>query len=190
MSKIDTEKLLYIDQPILNENKTRRKNLSMAWIDYKKAYNMVSQSWILYCRKMYKIPDQIVQFIEKTTETWRVDLTVKGKSLAEVDILRGIFYHNYYLWEPWCHPTTSLGNAESDKNTVNRKKISTTRCTWTTSNILPKNEKEIETLILYIDLRHSQTCHFKGDRSAYSIGVGELGWQYGTGLKSHGTVTD
>ena len=26
--------------------------------------------------------------------------------------------------------------------------------------------------------------------AAYSIGVGELGWQYGTGLKSHGTVTN
>ena len=25
---------------------------------------------------------------------------------------------------------------------------------------------------------------------AYSIGVGKLDWQYGTGLKSHGTVTD
>ena len=25
---------------------------------------------------------------------------------------------------------------------------------------------------------------------AYSIGMGELGWQYGTGLKSHGTVTN
>ena len=25
---------------------------------------------------------------------------------------------------------------------------------------------------------------------AYSIGVGELDWQYGTGLKSHGTVTN
>ena len=33
--------LLYIDQQILNESKTRRKNLAMAWIDYKKAYDMV-----------------------------------------------------------------------------------------------------------------------------------------------------
>ena len=24
----------------------------------------------------------------------------------------------------------------------------------------------------------------------YSVGVGELGWQYGTGLRSHGTVTN
>ena len=44
--------------------------------------------------------------------------------------------------------------------------------------------------MLYIDLRPGQTCHSKDSRSAYSVGVGELGWQYGTGLKSHGTVTN
>ena len=32
-----TAELLYIDQRILNENKTRRKNLAIAWIDNKKA---------------------------------------------------------------------------------------------------------------------------------------------------------
>ena len=36
-----TEELLYIDQHILNESKTRRKNLDVVWIDYKKAYDMV-----------------------------------------------------------------------------------------------------------------------------------------------------
>ena len=40
---------------------------------------------------MYKIPDQIVQFIEKTMQTWRVELTAGGQSLAEVKIQRGIF---------------------------------------------------------------------------------------------------
>ena len=63
-----TEDLLYIDQHILNKSKTRRKNLAMAWIDYKKANDMVPQSWILHCLKMYKIPDQVVQFIEKSQE--------------------------------------------------------------------------------------------------------------------------
>ena len=33
--------LLNIDQHILNESKTIRKNLTMAWVDYKKAYDMV-----------------------------------------------------------------------------------------------------------------------------------------------------
>ena len=40
---------------------------------------------------MYKIPDQVVEFIEKTMEIWRVKLTTRGKSLAQVNIQRGIF---------------------------------------------------------------------------------------------------
>ena len=37
-----TAELLFIDRHILNESKTRRKNLAMAWIDYKKAIDMVT----------------------------------------------------------------------------------------------------------------------------------------------------
>ena len=47
-----TGELLYIDQHILNEGKARRENLAMAWIDYKNAYAMVLQSWIINCFKM------------------------------------------------------------------------------------------------------------------------------------------
>ena len=39
-----TEELLYIDQHIHNESKTRQKNLAMAWIDFKKAYDMPSKA--------------------------------------------------------------------------------------------------------------------------------------------------
>ena len=86
-----TGELLYIDQHILNESKKRRKNLAMAWIDYKKACDMVSQSWIINCFKMFKISDEVINFIEKTMKTWRVELTAGGKSLAEAKIQRGIF---------------------------------------------------------------------------------------------------
>ena len=55
--------LLYIDQHILNESKTRRENLAMALIDYKNAYDMVPQSWILNCLKMYKISHEVINFI-------------------------------------------------------------------------------------------------------------------------------
>ena len=50
-----TAELLYIDQHIINESKTRRKSLAIPRIDYKKAYDMLPQSWILHCLKMYKI---------------------------------------------------------------------------------------------------------------------------------------
>ena len=61
-----TEEQLYIDQHILNVSKTRRKNLAMTWVNSKKAYDIIPQSWILHVLKMYKIPDQIAQFIEET----------------------------------------------------------------------------------------------------------------------------
>ena len=41
---------------------------------------------------MYKISDEVINFIEKTMKTWRVELTVvEGRSLAEAKIQRGIF---------------------------------------------------------------------------------------------------
>ena len=39
-----TNDLLYIDKAVIKEVKSRNKNLAMAWIDYKKAYDMVSHS--------------------------------------------------------------------------------------------------------------------------------------------------
>ena len=86
-----TAELLYIDQHILNESKNRRKNLAMARIDYKKAYDMVPQSWIKAVPKMYKISHKTINFSEKTMKSWRVELTAGGKSLAETKIQRGIF---------------------------------------------------------------------------------------------------
>ena len=88
---IGTAELLYIDQHILIESKTRRINLAMAWINYKKAYDMIPQSWIINYHKMYKISHEVIIFIEKTMKTWRVELTAGGRSLAEIKIQRGIF---------------------------------------------------------------------------------------------------
>ena len=48
----------------------------MAWIDYKKSYDLVHE---------------VINFIEKTMKTWRVQLTAGGRSLAEANIQRYIF---------------------------------------------------------------------------------------------------
>ena len=86
-----TGEQLNIDQHILNKRKTRQKNLAMAWIDDKKAYDIVPKSWIINCLKMYKISDEAINFIKKTMKTWRVELTARGKSFVETKIWRGIF---------------------------------------------------------------------------------------------------
>ena len=74
---------------MLQCSKTRWKNLAMTWINNKKANDMVLQSWIINCLKMYKISGEVINFIEKTMKTWRVELTAGGKSLAETKIQRG-----------------------------------------------------------------------------------------------------
>ena len=43
---------------------------------------------------MYKISDEVINFIEKTMKTWRVELATGGRSLAEAKIQRGIFQGN------------------------------------------------------------------------------------------------
>ena len=51
--KKGTWELLYIDQHILNERKTRRKNLAMAWIDYKIWSHKAGYNTVLKCTKYH-----------------------------------------------------------------------------------------------------------------------------------------
>ena len=80
-TKKNTAELLYIDQHILNESKTRRKNLAMAWIDYKKAYDMAPQSWIINFLKTYKISHEIIHFIEQNDESLESGADCRRKKL-------------------------------------------------------------------------------------------------------------
>ena len=86
-----TAELLYIDQNILNKGNTRRKNLTRSWVDYKKAYDIFPQSWIINCLKMYKITHGVINIIEKAMKTSKGELTAGGRSLAEEKAQRGIF---------------------------------------------------------------------------------------------------
>ena len=89
--RIQRHSRVTLHQYIINESKTRRKSLAMAWIDYKKAYDMVPHSWIINSLKMYKISHEVINFIDKTMKNLRVELTAVGRRLAEAKIQRGIF---------------------------------------------------------------------------------------------------
>ena len=54
----------------------------MAWIDYKKAYDMVPQSWIINCLKMYKITHEVINFIEKNHEDLESGADSRRKKLS------------------------------------------------------------------------------------------------------------
>ena len=70
-----TGDLLFIDKMILWEVRIRKKNLAVAWIDYKKAHDMVPHPWIVKCLGMVGVSEQIKHFLFESMKAWRVDLT-------------------------------------------------------------------------------------------------------------------
>ena len=76
---------------VLNDCKKRYINLGIAWIYYKKAYDMIPYSWILGSLGLVQVPENIVEFIKKTIKNWYTSLTLSGAYLANVDTRRDIF---------------------------------------------------------------------------------------------------
>ena len=86
-----TKDQLLTDKNVLKDCKKRYTNLSMAWIDYKKAYDFVSHSWINECMELFGIAENVRNFLEKSMEQWKLSLTSNGEDLGEVDMKRAIF---------------------------------------------------------------------------------------------------
>ena len=75
---------------VLNDCKKRHTNLGMAWIDYKKTYD-IPHSWILESIGLVQVSENVVEFIRKSTKNWNTNLTSCGEYLENVNIRRGIF---------------------------------------------------------------------------------------------------
>ena len=54
-----TNDLLYIDRAVIREVKSRKINVAMAWIDYKKAYDMVPHWWIKEYLHLFGVAENI-----------------------------------------------------------------------------------------------------------------------------------
>ena len=72
----------------------------MVWIDNKKSNDMVTQSRTKDCFKTCKIFDKVTKFITEAIQSWRLDLTERGKNLAEIKsreaYSREMLFHYYY----------------------------------------------------------------------------------------------
>ena len=87
-----TNDLLYIDRAVIKEVKSRNKKLAMAWIDYKKAYNMVPHSWVVQCLDLFGLAENSKGLLVNSMEKWKVMPCSENSELSEVEIKRGIFH--------------------------------------------------------------------------------------------------
>ena len=69
-----TNDLLYIDRAVIKEVKSRNEDLAMAWIAYKKAYDIVPHSWIIECLDLFGVADNIKSLLVNSMEKWKVML--------------------------------------------------------------------------------------------------------------------
>ena len=63
----------------------------MAWIGYRKAYDLVPHSWVNQCMEMFGIAENLRTFLQKSMQQWRLSLTANGEDLGEINVKRGIF---------------------------------------------------------------------------------------------------
>ena len=85
-----TKDKLVIDRCILQNCRKRKAILSMAQVDYKKAYDIVPHSWIITRMGMVSSADNIISLIKRMNKQ-KTNLYADGKLQVSVLIKRGIF---------------------------------------------------------------------------------------------------
>lgn len=86
---------LIINKMILEDAKKKKRNISTAWIDYKKAFDSIPHDWMIEVLKIHKFDQTIIQFFEQTMKTWKTSLHLRHENgeitTNEFNIKTGIF---------------------------------------------------------------------------------------------------
>ena len=86
---------LLINKMIIEDCKKKKKNLSMSWIDYRKAYDSVPHSWILKTLQMYRFNEKLFKFMETSMRNWKTTMKLSYNdgciTTDQIKIKRGIF---------------------------------------------------------------------------------------------------
>jgi hypothetical protein len=81
--------------------KTEDRTWDGTWVDYKKAFDMVSHSWILHRTNMFDVAENMTDLLRDRMSLWKTVLTAENV-LSEVNIRRRIFpgvvSHHYYSY--------------------------------------------------------------------------------------------
>ena len=86
---------LLINKLLTEDCKAKHRSLSMAWVDYQKAYGSVPHSWVLQCLQLHKISPALCRFLSRVMEGWRTLMVLShGQGTIKTKIMqirRGIF---------------------------------------------------------------------------------------------------
>ena len=87
-----TKDQLLFDKMIVKNCKKRLTSLTVAWIDYRKAYDMVLHSWIEKCMNMFGVAVNVRSFISESMKHWNTELNAGQSGPGNVKIKQRIFH--------------------------------------------------------------------------------------------------
>lgn len=83
-----------IDEAVAQETKESKGNLSMAWVDYRKAFDMVPHRWIRDMLKAVRAPKCVQRTIKSLIPKWKTGIalhTPDGVARFPIHLKRGVF---------------------------------------------------------------------------------------------------
>ena len=90
-----TKDQLLINKMVLADCKTRHKNLAMAWVDYKKAFDSLPHQWLIKCLEAQKVSPVLIHFLKESMSQWSTNLILHHDNgvlkTPDVNIRSGIF---------------------------------------------------------------------------------------------------
>lgn len=76
---------LIIDSAVLKHVQKGKKDLFVAYVDYKKAFDSIPHSWLLHILEIYKINPHIINFLKNIMPTWRTVIKLQTKNRKHYD---------------------------------------------------------------------------------------------------------
>uniref|UniRef100_H3B0G5 Reverse transcriptase domain-containing protein n=1 Tax=Latimeria chalumnae TaxID=7897 RepID=H3B0G5_LATCH len=84
------KELLLINSIIANQVSHARRNISITWVDYNKAFDSVPHSWLIHALRMYKVNEKVIALLSMLMQTW-ANVSGQQYQTQSVCIERGIF---------------------------------------------------------------------------------------------------
>jgi hypothetical protein len=105
---------IIISKAIYQDCKRKNKNLSIAWIDYQKAFDSVPHSWVEKSTELVGVNSKIVRFCKLSVNKWTtmLHLNIKQEVMRSqpIQIQKGIFQGDSLLPLLFCIALTTLKN--------------------------------------------------------------------------------
>ena len=80
----ETKNQSLIDNVVVRNSRRRKTNLNVAWVDFRKAYDLVPCSWILKTLELVGTATNIIELLKRNMLSWKTVL------LSEKDKLRKV----------------------------------------------------------------------------------------------------